>query len=161
MSEFKFSCPNCGQHLRTDMDSVGVQYRCPACGVDFVVPNPKSATSLRLEDQLYIPPPHDAHSAPVSAAASRATIPLPRPTRPAAPPAPSMLNPLSILTVVFALIPFIGGPPAIICGHRALREIANDPRLGGRNLAMLGLAIGYLSVAITLGLLAARILHRS
>lgn len=159
MSEFKFSCPNCGQHLRADMDSVGVQYRCPACGVDFVVPNPKSATSLRLEDQLYIPPPHDAHSAPVSAA-SRATIPLPRPTRPAAPPAPPKLNPLSILTVVFALIPVIGGPPAIVCGHRALREIATDPRLSGRNLAKLGLAIGYLSVTITLGLLAAWLLRR-
>lgn len=160
MSEFKFSCPNCGQHLRAEMDSVGVEYHCPACQAEFIVPNPKSATSLRLETEKWIPPPDEAHSAPV-AAALRATIALPRPAKPVAPPAPPQLNPLSILAVVFALLPVIGGLPAVVCGHRARREIASNPQLSGRNLATLGMILGYVSLGLTLGFLVIWMLIRS
>lgn len=160
MSEFKFSCPSCGQHLRADIDSVGVEYRCPACQIEFVVPNPKSATSLRMETEKWIPPPDEAHSAPV-AASLRATISLPRHPKPIAPPVPPQLNPLSILAVVFALLPVIGGLPAIVCGHRARREIANNPQLSGRNLATLGMILGYVSLALTFGFLVLWLMIRS
>jgi hypothetical protein len=142
------------------MDSVGVEYECPACQIQFVVPNPKSATSLRLESEKWIPPPEDAHSAPI-AAALRATIPLPRRPKAVAPPAPPQLNPLSILAVVFALLPVIGGLPAIVCGHRARREIASNPQLSGRNLATLGMILGYVSLALTLAFLVLWLLLRS
>jgi len=131
------------------MDSVGVEYHCPACQTEFIVPNPKSATSLRLETEKWIPPPEQAHSAPV-AVALRATMPLPRPPKAQAPPPEPKLNPLSIVAVLFALLPVIGCVPAILCGHRARKEIAGNPLLCGRYLATLGLILGYASLALTL-----------
>lgn len=145
MSEFKFSCPNCGQHLRVEMDAAGLQYQCPACRTDFLIPNPKSATSLRLESERWIPPPTDAHSAP----AARATIPLPPPPPAQTPPPEARLDTLAVVSVVFALLPLIGSVPAILCGHWALREIARSTHLTGRNLATLGLILGYTSLALT------------
>jgi hypothetical protein len=159
MSEFKFSCPNCGQHLRAEMDSVGVEHLCPACHAGLVVPNPKSAPSLRLETEKWIPPPEQAHSAPI-AAALRATMPLPRHPKAQPPSSAPKLNPLAIVSVVFALLPVIGCLPAILCGHRAQKEIAGNPLLGGRNLATLGLSLGYASLALTLVFLALWLFRR-
>jgi hypothetical protein len=39
MSEFKFSCPNCGQHIQGDERWSGRQINCPACQQPLVVPS--------------------------------------------------------------------------------------------------------------------------
>jgi DNA-directed RNA polymerase subunit RPC12/RpoP len=31
MSEFKFNCPHCGQHLKSDESAAGRQIQCPSC----------------------------------------------------------------------------------------------------------------------------------
>jgi hypothetical protein len=38
MSEFKFACPVCGQHLTADLSSSGKQIECPTCFQAIVVP---------------------------------------------------------------------------------------------------------------------------
>ena len=38
MAEFKFSCPQCGQHIQCDTGYFGVQINCPACQQAIVVP---------------------------------------------------------------------------------------------------------------------------
>lgn len=38
MSEFKFACPVCGQHITCDSDSAGTQMSCPTCFRKLVVP---------------------------------------------------------------------------------------------------------------------------
>ncbi len=38
MSEFKFACPVCGQHITCDSDSAGTQMGCPTCFRKLVVP---------------------------------------------------------------------------------------------------------------------------
>lgn len=38
--EFKFSCPNCGQHICCDQGYAGRQIHCPACRHDIQVPEP-------------------------------------------------------------------------------------------------------------------------
>jgi outer membrane lipoprotein-sorting protein len=38
MAEFKFSCPQCGQHIQCDTGYSGVQINCPACQQAIVVP---------------------------------------------------------------------------------------------------------------------------
>jgi hypothetical protein len=38
MSEFKFACPVCGQHITCDSDSAGSQMGCPTCFRKLVVP---------------------------------------------------------------------------------------------------------------------------
>ncbi len=46
------------------------------------------------------------------------------------------------------------GIPAVICGHMALSQIKNSPvPMGGRGMAIAGLVLGYLGIAITLGLI--------
>ena len=39
MSEFKFSCPQCGQHIQCDTLWSGRQINCPACQQPLVVPS--------------------------------------------------------------------------------------------------------------------------
>lgn len=38
MSEFKFSCPQCEQHLQCDERLSGKQIQCPACNHLIVIP---------------------------------------------------------------------------------------------------------------------------
>ena len=48
MSEFKFACPVCGQHITCDSASSGTQMDCPTCFRKLVVPQAKSAGSTNL-----------------------------------------------------------------------------------------------------------------
>src|ERR1700677_4713954 len=43
MSEFKFSCPSCGQHIQADDGYSGRQINCPSCQSTLVVPQNPSA----------------------------------------------------------------------------------------------------------------------
>lgn len=45
MSEFKFACPVCGQHITCDSDSAGTQMGCPTCFRKLVVPQAPAAGS--------------------------------------------------------------------------------------------------------------------
>ncbi len=38
MSDFKFSCPHCNQHLQCDEQFSGRQMQCPACNVLIRIP---------------------------------------------------------------------------------------------------------------------------
>ncbi len=38
MSEFKFTCPQCKQHIACDTTYVGTQINCPVCGQAIIVP---------------------------------------------------------------------------------------------------------------------------
>lgn len=38
MSEFKFACPGCGQHIKCDTEQTGTQMECPTCFRKLVVP---------------------------------------------------------------------------------------------------------------------------
>src|SRR6266853_1165674 len=38
MSEFKFACPVCGQHITADSTTTGTQIECPTCFQKIVVP---------------------------------------------------------------------------------------------------------------------------
>lgn len=48
MSEFKFACPVCGQHITCDSRSSGTQMECPTCFRKLVVPRTKAAGSPNL-----------------------------------------------------------------------------------------------------------------
>src|SRR5580658_638426 len=38
--EFKFSCPNCGQHIATTEEFVGAHVSCPGCSRPITIPMP-------------------------------------------------------------------------------------------------------------------------
>ncbi len=48
MSEFKFACPACGQHLTADPSNSGSQIVCPTCFQSLVVPQAPAAADSKL-----------------------------------------------------------------------------------------------------------------
>jgi DNA-directed RNA polymerase subunit RPC12/RpoP len=44
MAEFKFFCPDCGQHIQCDTSYGGSQINCPVCQQTIVVPKPRGIT---------------------------------------------------------------------------------------------------------------------
>jgi len=57
MSDFKFSCPHCAQHIQVDSQWQGRELKCPACQERLIVPptrpvsagDPKPTASLSTE----------------------------------------------------------------------------------------------------------------
>ncbi len=45
MTEFKFFCPQCGQHIQCDTSYAGQQINCPICQQSIIVPQPPHAVS--------------------------------------------------------------------------------------------------------------------
>lgn len=48
MSEFKFACPVCGQHITADASAGGTQIQCPTCFQKIVVPQAPVAGNTKL-----------------------------------------------------------------------------------------------------------------
>lgn len=58
MSEVKFACPVCGQHITTDSGAVGAQVDCPSCFRKIVVPTSSGQTKLLVSaSQVAAPRP--------------------------------------------------------------------------------------------------------
>lgn len=89
--------------------------------------------------------------------------PAPPPTSPGpfTPPQPSVVyvvrnrSTLAVFSLVLGILgyvcfPGVAGLGAVICGHLALKEIQRQPA-EGKSLAMIGLILGYINVAIVAG----------
>src|SRR5258707_14136730 len=48
MSEFKFACPVCGQHITADSSTSGGKIECPTCFRKIVVPQAPASTDSKL-----------------------------------------------------------------------------------------------------------------
>ncbi len=66
MAEFKFSCPQCGQHIQCDTGYAGAQINCPSCQQSIVVP--QAPHSAAAPPAMPVPPP-----APVGLATRQST----------------------------------------------------------------------------------------
>jgi hypothetical protein len=160
MSEFKFSCPNCDQHIAADESWSGAQIQCPKCQSQIVVPRMAVAALATTPPSPAVPAAASPAPAPPPPLAPRVTAQA-RPVAPAA-PAAQMAAPafcaLAIVSLVLALatLPlnvigaFVGVPigllgciPAVICGHLALGSIRRNRVLRGSGLAKWGLGLGY------------------
>ncbi len=57
MTEFKFACPVCGQHMAADSGSSGAQAECPTCFQKVIVPEaPHADSKYVLSATQYIKP---------------------------------------------------------------------------------------------------------
>ncbi|HEY5233841.1 MAG TPA: hypothetical protein VIK35_09945 [Verrucomicrobiae bacterium] len=74
MAEFKFSCPQCGQHIQCDAAYSGEQINCPSCQQAIVVPQATSAAAAppATPPSLSIPA---RQNAPVATAFRRSGAP--------------------------------------------------------------------------------------
>lgn len=65
---------------------------------------------------------------------------------------PNRISGKATASLVLSLLGLIIGPfgciPGIVCGHVARRQSARDPRIGGGNIALAGLIIGYVFLAL-------------
>lgn len=74
------------------------------------------------------------------------------------PPPRSSTSSLAVVSMVFgilawAMLPFVGALVAVICGHLARSEIRHSPpdnRLEGDGMAIAGLVLGYVQLAVGL-----------
>src|SRR5688572_29925440 len=84
MSDLKFSCQHCSQHISCGPEYAGMQIKCPACQNDITIPRPAAATpapaAAPSPGPLRVSMP-SSHSAPPPS-------PPPPPSRSSAPPPP-------------------------------------------------------------------------
>jgi len=98
MSEYKFYCPQCGQHILCDTGHSGMQINCPVCQQKIVVPQAPTAIPILPQPvSIYSPPPG---AAPASGR--------PYPVNPVAQPAVlansrALKNSLIMVTVILVL----------------------------------------------------------
>jgi hypothetical protein len=138
MSDVKFACPHCEQHIKCDERRGGETIACPACGQNVVVPAPADQRHLRISTGR-VPRPAHAHGAPRDA-----TVEL---------SAKSSYSPLAIASIAFScaspvLWPF-GFVPGIILGYLAKAELRRNPGLRGAELATAGIWVGYGFLALS------------
>ncbi|MEI6780362.1 MAG: hypothetical protein WCQ21_05505 [Verrucomicrobiota bacterium] len=91
MSEFKFACPVCGQHITADSSAGGGQIECPTCFQKIVVPHaPESGETKLILSAVQVAKPR-----PNSADATAQLSPVKR-----ASPGPSLL----VIVALFVLL---------------------------------------------------------
>jgi len=84
MSDFKFSCPRCDQHIACDASYFGIQINCPMCHAPITVPVPASAASPVQDPTGSRPPNINVPSGPrissggSATAAPREPVPMPQ-----------------------------------------------------------------------------------
>ena len=131
MSEFKFSCPACGQNILCDTTQVGTQITCPGCHAAIAVPK-ETAGTAEVSTRTAIPPALPGNIATTAQRTSRLAI-------------------ASVVCSLSSLITCVGWLPGIICGHLAKSRIRRNPSLKGSGLATTGLIIGYLILMSEVG----------
>lgn len=134
MSEFKFSCPVCSQHLECDDSLSGSSIQCPACQNGITVPHSLTAAVPSSPEKMSNPPP-DIRPAPPLGAPGRELK-------------TSGLAKASIISSIVGVLVPIGAIPGIICGHLAKRQLNRNRSLQGRGLATGGLILGYIGVTV-------------
>jgi hypothetical protein len=131
MSEFKFSCPACGQNILCDTTHVGTQIACPGCNA--TIPVPKEITG-----------PADVSTQPGILPALPGTLATTTQRT-------CGLAIASLVCSLSSLITCVGWLPGIICGHLAKSRIRRNPSFKGSGLATAGLIIGYLILTLEVG----------
>jgi hypothetical protein len=71
MSDVKFACPVCGQHITTDRSTTGGQMECPTCFRRLLVPAAGTGTDSKLVLTASLAPPQRATDATSSAIGKR------------------------------------------------------------------------------------------
>jgi hypothetical protein len=138
MSDFKFACPHCSQHLEAPLEMIGTAIDCPLCSKQIRVPQPLMASQngeRKVNDSI-----------------AQRSITTPQQVK------MSKLAVASLLLTTVGLVLWLLGPiAAIICGHLARSGIKRSGgALKGDGVALAGLIIGYFCVA---GLVASLLLQ--
>jgi hypothetical protein len=155
MSDFKFSCPACGQHIACDTSNAGMTIACPACQTALTVPQPPAAAAPAAPPGLSIAASQARHTASeASHSAAVMSRSYAQPQAPGPGGGTQKTSGLAIASLVCSLTFCLGFIPGIICGHLARRNMRRDPSLKGAGFATAGLIISYFTLAFTIGFFA-------
>lgn len=139
MSDFTFTCSNCGQQLVADTSKVGTTLNCSYCQTPLLVPNLAAA-----------PPPAPPMGPRVSSPQSGPYAPRPTISTANVPEKTSGLAIASLICSLSSFLTCIGWIPGIICGHLAKAQMRRDTNLKGSGMATAGLVIGYVLLALNI-----------
>jgi len=112
MAEFKFSCPQCGQHIQCDTGYSGTQINCPSCQQAIVVPQAPRFAAAPTAASAPPPPP-----APAPGLATRQSTTVPATGRrfagapgaqPAGKPKSKALRTVLVITASLAVLAGLG-----------------------------------------------------
>lgn len=147
MSESKISCPHCAQHIVVDDAWAGQTINCPSCQQPFTIPGtPPTAVPLPSS----APAPQPAPGLRIGSSTAPPPAPPSAPFRPQATAPAQKVSGLAIASLVLSLLGCFGltAIAGVICGHLARKRIRENPSLSGGALALIGLIIGYLMIAL-------------
>lgn len=167
MAVLKVACPKCGQRVSGDDSFYGTTVDCPVCTAKVVFPEkpgseappaekkPETASSEETESpSAETPPSQDTESIPLSPSGG-APLPTTEPENdhPGSPLLGIISMVIGIVTVVCLCLPgILLGPIAVVCGHLGLassRRSSVRPA-PGENMALVGLILGYVGMAVSL-----------
>ncbi len=182
MATIKIACPKCGQKVSGDESFSGAVVECPICSSKIKFPsgieNFTTAASQNLPNTPAGSPEASSHGDLPTPPESDAPVALPQdsPGIPLATenweegdaeiPSP-LFGAISLVCGILGIVTCglaapLCAPLAIIFGHTALARGKHSPLQPppGRNLAMIGLIIGYVSLLFAILLLAAAAIFR-
>jgi len=183
MSDFKFTCSECGQKISCDTSSRGRPITCPACGKPLTVPAAPAAAAEAAASPAFVPLGQTSAPAQSTAAPNPPPAPAPPALRadqspparkpslwdlassgqpveaPPAPP-PTGYSILAMASLFCSVWMFLGFIPGMICGHLARVKMRENPLLKGAGLATAGLAISYATLLLLLAICALFLLMR-
>jgi phage FluMu protein Com len=163
--DIHFDCPRCGQSLSVEERGAGMRVNCPKCNEQIEIPRggassprpPLNSASNALicpNCKLVNPPEAMLCDCGYDFTAGRMPV-VAKPARSTAATAVSKTEPLAIWSLVLSIVSLFScglilGLPGVICGHLALSKIHKNSRSEGRGMALAGLTIGYVSMALWL-----------
>lgn len=173
MAVLKVACPKCGQRVSGDDSFYGTSVECPVCTAKVVFPEKPGRSEPPPEKKPAAEPEKDDFSGtdlswesgrPADSLEETGSIPLPRPPAVAdrgpaagAGEGSPILGVISmvvgIVTVVCLCLPgILLGPVAVVCGHMGLASSrrARVHPAPGENMALTGLILGYVGMAVSL-----------
>lgn len=167
MAVLKVACPKCGQRVSGDETFYGTTVECPVCTSKVAFPeNPHSKPppeEKKPEPKPEEKPEKSGIGDETALSEETSSIPLSLPVESPRPhggdehPGSPLLGVISmvagIVTVVCLCLPgILLGPIAVICGHMGLAS-SRRSRLKpapGENLALTGMILGYVGMAVSL-----------
>ncbi len=159
MNDFRFSCPNCGQHFTGDASWSGRSLKCPTCQQHILVPpSPGNAAAVPTPAPTPTVRPVRVPTVTLPPGAPPAPAARPVPTAPSAArgggSTPGVAIASLCLGIASLFLGFLTGIPAVICGHATLRRIRAGRAVGGKGLAVAGLVMGYALSLLSLAFVA-------
>src|ERR1039458_1615465 len=109
MAEFKFACPQCGQHIQCDTGYAGAQINCPSCQQSIVVPQAPRFAAAPSAPPVPPPAPPGLSTRPTASVppTGRGFPRTPGPT-PAAQPKSKALKTVLVITACLVVLAGLG-----------------------------------------------------